>query len=427
MDFAAIFILCLAGGLVFMVPKHFVVFPLLLVTVYLGQCEPVEVGPVHFFATQILISLGLLRLLSSGAQLPGGLNGLDRVMLAWGAWLIGSSIFHSPSGFVARCGLVWIELGTYFLVRLSMRKMEHIERAFRGVCLLLIPVAVAMLFERFTGQNWFASILSSDYEIASFRMGHYRAQGPFIHAIFAGTVGATCLPMALWHWQSNRWLAIAGLAATMMIVFACGSSGPWMALFGICCALAIWKIRWRLRALVWSLLLAAMACHLMMNDSVYFLLARIDITGGSTGWYRAVLIQQTIAHLDEWWIWGADYTRHWMPTGIPANENSSDITNHYVQMGVWGGLPLLVLFILALRSAFAGIGKALKQHEQADSRWQFMIWIIGAILFGHVINFVSIAYYDQSVVFLDFLLGVIGTLGAMEIEQPRPILQEAVQ
>ena len=41
-----------------------------------------------------------------------------------------------------------------------------------------------------------------------------------------------------------------------------------------------------------------------------------------------------------------------MPTGIHANEFHTDITNHFLQMGVLGGLPLLLVFVLVLIAAF---------------------------------------------------------------------------
>jgi hypothetical protein len=55
--------------------------------------------------------------------------------------------------------------------------------------------------------------------------------------------------------------------------------------------------------------------NLVMSDPVYFLIARIDITGGSTGYYRAALIQAAIRHFNEWWLIGTDYTKDWLLGG----------------------------------------------------------------------------------------------------------------
>jgi hypothetical protein len=143
---------------------------------------------------------------------------------------------------------------------------------------------------------------------------------------------------------------------------------------------------------------------------VYFLMARIDLTGGSTGWHRAQLIRSATEHLAEWWAVGTDYTRHWMPTGIHANEFHTDITNHFLEMGVWGGLPLLICFVLILSAAFRAVGTALRQHEGLSPRQGFLIWTIGVMLFGQVMTFWSISLFDQSVSFFYLVLATIGAV-----------------
>jgi hypothetical protein len=164
----------------------------------------------------------------------------------------------------------------------------------------------------------------------------------------------------------------------------------------------------------WAAVFLIISLEWVMKDPVYFLMARIDITGGSTGWHRAALLQGAIEYLNEWWLAGTDYTRHWMPTGIPANEFHTDITNHYLLMGVFGGLPLMLLFIWVIFAAFGIVSKALLLNQNAPIERQFLIWTLGSILFAHVTNFFSIAYFDQSVVFLDLLFASIGALPAMQ-------------
>ena len=52
----------------------------------------------------------------------------------------------------------------------------------------------------------------------------------------------------------------------------------------------------------------------------------------------------------------------------------------------------------ALATGFDRIGKALKANKKAPADRQFLIWTLGSILFGHVTTFVSISYFDQTVV-----------------------------
>jgi O-antigen ligase len=100
-----------------------------------------------------------------------------------------------------------------------------------------------------------------------------------------------------------------------------------------------------------------------------------------------------------------------MPTGTHANEVHSDITNHYLQMGVMGGLPLMLVFILVVVAAFRAVGRVLRE-KNATTQDHFLAWTLGAILFGYVINFFSISLFDESDVFFYLVLGGIGAMQA---------------
>jgi hypothetical protein len=191
---------------------------------------------------------------------------------------------------------------------------------------------------------------------------------------------------------------------------ACTSSGPIMMVGFICVALLLWNVRSMLPLIRWGTLAVIIGLQIVMNDPVYFLMARIDLTGSSTGWHRAQLIRSSLEHLNEWWAVGTDYTRHWMPTGIHANDISTDITNHFLQMGIWGGVLLQLVFALTLIAAFRAVGRALRAQHGQSPRQAFLIWTLGATLFGHMVNFLSISLFDQSVSFFYLILAAIGAI-----------------
>ena len=119
------------------------------------------------------------------------------------------------------------------------------------------------------------------------------------------------------------------------------------------------------------------------------------------------MIRSSIEHLGEWWVVGTDYTRHWMATGMYANERHTDITNHYLAMGVLGGLPLMVLFVALLALSFRDIGRVLKQRTSGPVEDRRLIWSIGAVLFGFVMSFCSISMFDQVVIFYYLTLAAV--------------------
>ncbi len=120
-------------------------------------------------------------------------------------------------------------------------------------------------------------------------------------------------------------------------------------------------------------------------------------------------MKTALAHLSEWWLAGTDFTRHWMPYGVNWSGDQSDITNHYLMMGIAGGLPLMLLFIAVLATGFSFVGRTLQRMPELPPQSQFMIWALGASLFVHSITFVSVSYFDQSFVFIYLSLAVIGS------------------
>ena len=275
--------------------------------------------------------------------------------------------------------------------------------------IMLVPVALEMFSERMTGQNRFA-VLGGVPETCQVREGRIRAQGPFMHPILAGTVGAICLPLMVGIWKQDRRVAAVGLGAAVMIVMASGSSGPMMSAIFAACALYFWRFRAHMRRLRWFVVFLYLGLNLVMKVPAYYLLARFDLAGGSTGWHRAELIDSAIRHLGEWWLIGTDYTRHWMPTGVTWSVNHTDITNHYLSMGVMGGLPLLFLFVGTFVVAFKYVGSALISLRDSDPERRFLVWALGASLFANAATCISVSYFDQSFLFLYLSLGAIGSL-----------------
>ncbi|WP_150107885.1 hypothetical protein [Methylobacter tundripaludum] len=404
-------------------PRRLAAIPLLIGAAYMTRGQVLEIGPAHFTVVRILVTVGILRVLLKGERIANGMNQVDRWLVLWAVFLIASSIFHTSDAWVFRIGLMWSEVGCYFLFRVFIQDAKDVEQIFKALCVALVPIAVLMLLEKATGKNFF-SILGGVEEVATFRNGHFRASGPFSHPILAGVVGATCFPMALYLWKSHRKHAVLGLFSAGGIIFASTSSGPIMMLLFILFGLALWKVRDHLRSIRWLALTAIVALDAVMKDPVYFLMARIDISGGSTGYHRAQLIRSSIEHLDEWWLAGTDYTRHWMATGIFANANHTDITNHLLGIGVMGGLPSMFLFIMVLVAGFGKVGKTLRENESASMEQRLLIWTLGAILFGHVWNFWSISLFDQSVVFFYLILAGIS---AVQVAKPFAVNVEVKQ
>jgi hypothetical protein len=403
---ATLFLLISALALL-TVPRRWAPLPLLAGACYMTLGQGIEIGPLHFPFIRLVMLVGFVRMLVRGERLPGGLNGLDWIMLAWAAAAMLSSAF--VQSFIGQAGTVYNTLGIYFLIRTFCQSLEDIIHVTVIMAFVLAPVALEMVNEQLTGRNLFA-FLGGVPEVVVVRADKLRAQGPFSHGILAGTVGAACFPFMTGIWRLHPLPARIGVCACLTMVLASSSSGPLMSvIFGIF-ALVLWRWRHLTRQMRIAAVVGYILLDLVMKAPAYYLIARIDLTGSSTGWHRAELIKQAIAHIDEWWFAGTLYTRHWMDYGVSWSEDHCDITNQYIGYAVFGGLLLMLLFIAALWVAFRYVGDYLRRHPNGDPKKTWFVWSLGAALFAQAGSCVSVYYFDQSFVFLFLNLAVIGSL-----------------
>jgi len=409
-------------------PRRWAPLPLLIGACYITRNQLIEVGPLHFTSVRILILAGLVRIIIRGGTLVGRMNVLDSMVLVWAVWMLLSSSFHENSSatLITRLGETYDACGFYFLIRVFCQQREDVVGLCRLLAFILVPIAIEMIYEKVTDNNLFY-LLGGTSLPHYIRQGHIRAQGPFAHAINGGTVGAVCLPLMILLWQSHRKVAVSGIVACLVIIFTSASSGPIISGMAAIAALLMWNYRHLTRATRWTAVGVYVLLDLVMKDPAYYIIARIDLAGGSASWHRARLIQAAIEHLPEWWLVGTDYTRHWMPTGVSWHPNHTDITNQYILMGVMGGLPLMVLFIAILVGGFSLVGQAVRQMSESSRHSRFVMWAIGASLFAHATTFISVAYFDQTVVFLYLTLGAIGSLWSLTVrEKCRVISSRAI-
>jgi hypothetical protein len=72
----------------------------------------------------------------------------------------------------------------------------------------------------------------------------------------------------------------------------------------------------------------------------------------------------------------------------------------------------MFIFIAIVWFGFRYIKKSLRLRSDASIPDQFLIWSVGCGLFAHAATMISVAYFDQSVMFLYLNLAVIGSIYA---------------
>lgn len=401
MSAPTLIVLLVALLAVFALPRRWASVPFLVVACYIPRPERLDLGPFSFTTLRILTVAALLRAALRRDWKELVPDTTDYLMLLWAAVLVGTvSLHRDPSTqVVERLGLALDGLGLYFVFRLFTRSQDDIAAICGALAVVVIPLAALMLYEKTSGHN-LLSFFGGIPAAPQVRNGSFRAQGPFRHSILAGTVGAISVPFVATLWSTRRRLSAIGLVACFGIVISSTSSGPLVSLLLAVTALSLWPFRGHLRLIRWSTVVLYLLLDMVMHRPAYYLMADVDLTGSSDAWHRARLIQSSIEHLNEWWLAGTDYTRHWMPTGVTWSPDQTDLTNHYIALGVYGGLPLVLTFVAIGFVSFRRVGRQLALERSLIGQRPFLTWAIGSALFAIAVTGLSVSFFDQSILWL---------------------------
>ena len=420
---ATLAILALCGLLILVLPRRYVFVPMLVASLMIPLEQKVMISGLHFTLSRILLLFGWARLLS--IWLMEGHSRLRWATLdsVFVAYCLSNAVMYSllwgESGAVInRLGFLYNALGMYFFMRYMVREPADIDRVTQTFAWIMIVIAVFMLNEQITQRNVF-SVFGGVQAITEVRGDRLRSQGPFAHPLTAGTVGATLCPLLLglwWQARQRKKLALAGATAAAVVAVTSMSSTPVLALGAGLLGLSMWPLRRHLRWIRWGALAAVVGLHMVMKAPVWALIARIDLTGSSSGYHRYALVDQAIRRFGEWWLIGTRDTFSW-------GWDMWDTINSYVAAGTDGGLLTLLLFIAVLAVGFRqlGIARKLWWADRENSR---RMWVLGAMLFAHSVAFFGIGYFDQSSVAWYAGLAMIGTAVSLRAPTPKPVTAE---
>src|SRR5262249_32360901 len=157
-------------------------------------------------------------------------------------------------------------LGVYFIVRFLVCDSDNSDRVIKLLSLVCAFVSVFMVIEQHIGRNLF-SVFGGIPDITPVREGRLRSQGPFAHAIIAGTVGAIFFPLfvSLWWARRGKLFAVIGVISGLVMALTSASATPLMAITAAASTLCFWSFRSNLRYFRWALGILLVGLHLVMK------------------------------------------------------------------------------------------------------------------------------------------------------------------
>lgn len=402
-------IVAIACALTFILPRRTSVLPMIVVATLIPYPQRIVLAGVGFDMVRIVIICALARVLGRKEMQSLQLTRMDKAFLAYSTLMFLVPLVTGRNGIGQQLGFILDNILEYIVFRAIITDEGSLKLIARTFVLLSLVVCAGMLLERRMEKNWFY-LLGSFMEV-TVREGEIRATAAFDHPILAGTFGALLFPIA-WLLRQGRWpdraLWIIGMLTSILIVAASKSSGPQYAFASGLLALGLWPLRKHIRGIrnvTWAVLLFF---HLIMNAPVWALLFRIPaaigLVSGSTSYHRFELIDLAIKHIGEWWLTGIsiDDVARW-EWGI------NDITNQFLWVGFSSGLLGIIIFMIVLVRGFSLTGSAVRQQfvESNNPLAADSAWILGSLLFVHVMSFMGVSYFSGFWFFLNITFAII--------------------
>ncbi|MFZ9915418.1 MAG: hypothetical protein ACO3IB_08825 [Phycisphaerales bacterium] len=374
---------------------------LLIAAMWLPSGQRVLIAGADFSLVRILCCVALAKFAAGSQILRIQFSAVDLLVVGGGvARALCTFITHGgiPPAITSIGGSIEI-VGAYLVTRAALRSREDLVWLGRWTLVFALPIAAIFMIEWSTGRNML-SVFGGVPLMTAIREGRLRCQGAFAHPILAGCFFVALAPLWVAQWSLARGALICwtGLALTSVVVFCCSSSTP-LAAFGLTVVALLSYRGWRhLRIVLYTGIASAIVLHFLMTKGIWHLIARIDLFAGNTGWHRAHLIEESINHFDEWWLFGTVSTAHW-------GYGLQDVTNQYLIEGTRGGIWAMFALLLSIVISMAGIGRALRRWPDASPE-HWMAYCAGVSIFAQSFIFLAVSYFGQTVIIWPVTLAI---------------------
>jgi hypothetical protein len=353
----------------------------------------------HFYVRLILALFGFVRLAKDKFKLAGGFNVVDKIFIVWACYRVFASVATNwPIGVMEQMASLLSVLCGYFFLRYLIQGEEDITRAAKTLAVIALILGISMVLERRFMVNAFGYYLGGSPVGPEIRNGAARAQATFGHSILAGCFGGTLVPLFVWLWgRKAKVAAVAGIAGSIMMVLTANSSTPVLAFVAGILGLLLWPVRRSMKAIRWAIVILIVGLAIGMNAPVWYIIAHINVVGGSGGYDRAFLLDTCAQHFKDWWLIGTKQNGSW-------GYDMWDQSDQFVAEAEVGGLVTLVCFIAIITKCFSRLG-IMRRRVRPKQQW--LLWCLGSIMLANIFAFFGVAYWDQTQVWWFAFLAMI--------------------
>lgn len=350
---------------------------------------------------------------------------LDKVVIIYFvAQLVAGSITTPSLAMLLenRAGRMFDIVLPYFATRLVITDRERYFTFLKAVLMIAAPLAIVGIYQCFSGYNPFGFMIHYSawargrpaYPPMS-RLGLTRANVVFAHPIMFGLFFAMFSPICaglLGYVKQNKVLCGVGMFFMALGLFSCVSSGPALAILCSMAFMAFFRYRKSWRVMAISVVVMCAVVEVLSDRHFFEVIDRFTLNS-ATAWYRSRLIEVAFFEggMRGHWIAGFGYNADpgWGP--IIDTRSYVDIVNHYILVLVRFGLIGFIPFVMMNVEAIKRLRLSDKLASQKGDHW--LIWCVGASLFGMYCSFMSVALFEQILTLFYVILAICGVMPAI--------------
>lgn len=369
-------------------PRKYAIAPFLLCTFLVPRGQEVLLLGAHLYVCRILLLTGFLRAKLGKFQVAGGWNDLDKLFVVWASYRTFAMIVTNwPNDLMALLNSFVTGICGYVFFRCLFRNENDVATATKTLAVVVVVLGISMAYECRADVNPFGTYLGGAPTAPLLRDGIVRAQATFGHSILAGCFGATLIPLFFWLWKKEAKIpAVAGIVGSTLMVLTAHSSTPVLAYVAGVLGLLLWPVRRSMKAVRWGIVITIVALAIAMNAPVWFVIAHINVIGGSGGYDRALLIDNSLRHIKYWWLIGTNQNGNW-------GYDMWDMSNQFVAEAESGGIVTLICFIAIISKCFGRLGS---MRKKVTRKQQWLFWCLGSIMLANIFAFFGVSYWDQT-------------------------------
>ncbi|WP_169566131.1 hypothetical protein [Sneathiella limimaris] len=371
------------------------------------------VGVVQMSIPRVIAFILIVKLLFNGRGKKITLNRVDlSIFICW-VWVIAASfIGGADSGEISRqIGRGLDTVLIYMATRLAIKDTRDIAGLFIPCAFLALFMGVMGVVEAVTFYSPYQKLEVYRAWVwfdkpPEYRLGLLRAKASTEVHIYFG-LSMAMLTGILWSvrgYAKSKSLLIVSVISGALGTFSSMSSGPWIAFLAFLGFNAFAFKTSLIKPLIWFIIFVCIGVELASNRHFYSLVGYIALSAG-TAWYRVRLMEIAFDNLDEFWLYGVagNWPHHW--GALLDGRGHIDVVNHFLIMGLYGGILAMFLYIYSHYAAIKMSVKFWKRSNVISDRKA--IFTLVSLLLGIDVASMSVGLFGPPLMLSFVVLGLI--------------------